>query len=92
MTHEHGSSSSSCSQNAFDVSHRLACEQLANIIDLRQQCLRSSAQYIEPNEIGIDYLNQSYHITIRDCRIQLEEELWRQSGAVDKCGRKVGRP
>ena len=73
MTHEHGSSSSSCSQNPFDVSHRLACEQLASIIDLRQQCLRSSAQYIGPNEIGIDYLNQSYHITIGDCRIQLEE-------------------
>jgi len=73
MTHEHGSSSSSCSRNPFDVSHRLACEQLASIIDLRQQCLRSSAQYIGPNEIGIDYLNQSYHITIGDCRIQLEE-------------------
>jgi hypothetical protein len=73
MTHEHSSSSSSCSENAFDVSHRLACEQLASISDLRQQCLRSGAQYIGPDEISIDYLNQSYQVMIRDCRIQLRE-------------------
>jgi hypothetical protein len=73
MTHEHGSSSSGCWENAFDHSYRLACEQLAKISDVRQQCLRSSAQYIGPNEIGIDYLNQSYHIMIPDCKILLEE-------------------
>ena len=72
MTHEHGSSSSSCSQNAFDVSHRLACEQLASISDVRQQCVRSNAQYVGPNEVAVGYLDQSYRIVIPDCEISLE--------------------
>lgn len=73
MTHEHGSSSGGCLENAFDVSYGLACEQLAKISDLRQQCLRSGARYIGPDEIVIDYLNQSYRIMIPDCKILLEE-------------------
>jgi hypothetical protein len=73
MTHEHGSSSGGCLENAFDLSYRLACEQLAKIGDVRQQCLRSSARYIGPGEIAIGYLNQSYRIMIPDCRILLEE-------------------
>jgi hypothetical protein len=73
MTHEHGSSSGGCLQNAFDLSYGLACEQLAKISDVRQQCLRSGARYIGPNEIAIGYLNQSYRITIPDCKILLEE-------------------
>ncbi len=73
MTQEHGSSSSGCWENAFDLSYRLACEQLTKVGDLRQQCVRSGARYIGPNEIAIDYLNQSYHIVIPDCKISLEE-------------------
>ncbi len=73
MRHEHGSSSGGCLENAFDLSYRLACEQLAKISDVRQQCLRSSARYIGPNEIAIGYLNQSYHITIPNCKVFLEE-------------------
>jgi len=59
-------------ENAFDLSYGLACEQLAKIGDVRQQCARSGAQYVGPNEIAIDYLNQSYHIVIPDCKISLE--------------------
>jgi hypothetical protein len=73
MTHEHGSSSGGCRENAFEVSYGLACEQLAKIGDLQQQCLRSSARYVGPNDIAVDYLNQSYRITIPDCKILLEE-------------------
>jgi len=73
MTDEHGASSSGCWENAFDLSYRLACEQLANVSGLRQQCVRSGARYVGPNEIAIDYLNQSYRIVIPDCTISLEE-------------------
>jgi hypothetical protein len=34
-----------------------------------QQCHRSSARYIGPNEIVVNYLNQPYHITVADCRV-----------------------
>jgi hypothetical protein len=73
MTHDHSSSSGGCWEHGFDLSYRLACEQLAKISDVRQQCRRSSAQYIEPNEIVIDYLNQPYHVMIPNCKILLEE-------------------
>jgi len=73
MTHEHGSSSSGCWENAFDLSYRLACEELAKISDVRQQCARSGARYMGPDEIALGYLNQSYRIVIPDCKISLEE-------------------
>ncbi|MDH4269026.1 MAG: DUF3786 domain-containing protein [Dehalococcoidia bacterium] len=73
MTHDHSSLSGGCWERGFDLSYRLACEQLAKISDVRQQCRKSSAQYIGPNEIVIGYLNQPYHIMIPNCRILLEE-------------------
>ena len=73
MTHEHGCSSGGCWENAFNVSYGLACEELAKIGDVRQQCVRSGARYVGPNEIAVDYLNQSYHIVTSDCKITLEE-------------------
>ena len=73
MTHDHNASSGGCWERAYDLSCRLACEQLAKISDIRQQCRRSGAQYIGPNEIVIGYLNQPYHIVIPDCKIWLEE-------------------
>jgi hypothetical protein len=73
MTHEHGCSSGGCWENAFNVSYGLACEELAKIGDVRQQCVRSGARYVGPNEIALDYLNQSYQIVTSDCKISLEE-------------------
>jgi hypothetical protein len=73
MTHEHGSSSGGCWENAFEVSYRLACEQLAKIGDVQQQCFRSSARYTGADEIVIGYLNQSYRIVIPNCEVVLEE-------------------
>jgi hypothetical protein len=73
MTHDHSSSSGGCWERGFDLSYRLACEQLAKISDVGQQCRKSSARYIGPNEIVISYLNQPYHIMIPNCEILLEE-------------------
>ena len=73
MTHDHSSSSGNGWEDAFDLSCRLACQQLAKISDVRQQCVRSGARYIGPNEVAIGYLNESYRIMIPDCRISLEE-------------------
>jgi hypothetical protein len=72
MTHEPGSSSSGCRKSAFDLSYRLACEQLAKIGDVPQQCVSSGARYIGPNEVAIGYLDQSYRVVIPNCQISLE--------------------
>ncbi len=67
------SSASSPWERGFDLSCRFACEKLARISDIREQCQRSGARYVGPNEIGIDYLSQSYRIRIPDCRVSLED-------------------
>lgn len=72
MMQDHGSSSGSCWERSFELSCRLACEQLARISDLQEQCRKSSARYIGPNEAVINYLNQSYHIVTRGCRVLLK--------------------
>jgi hypothetical protein len=74
MTHDHSPSSGGCWERGFDLSYRLACEQLARISDVGQQCRKSSAQYIGPNDIVIGYLNQPYRIMIHGCRILVEED------------------
>lgn len=66
------SSSISPWERAFDLSHRLACERLAKISDVREQCRKSGARYVGPNEIVIDYLNQPYHVMIPEGKILLE--------------------
>jgi len=67
------SSSGSPWERGFELSYKLACEKLAKVSDVREQCRKSSARYIGPNEIVIDYLNQPYHIMLPDCRILLED-------------------
>ena len=72
MDNRHSSSSSPW-ERGFELSYKLACEQLARISDIREQCDKSSARYVGPNEIGVDYLNQSYHIMIPNCEISLKD-------------------
>lgn len=67
------SSPSSPWERGFELSHKLACEQLVKISDIREQCRKSSARYVGPNEIGIDYLNQPYRIMIPSCKISLQD-------------------
>lgn len=66
------SSSSSPRKPGLDLSYSLACEQLTRINDLQDQCRKSGARYVGPNEIGIDYFNQPYRIIIPDCTVSSE--------------------
>jgi hypothetical protein len=65
--------SAGCWERGFDLSYRLACDQLAKIGDIEEQCRRSGARYLGPHEIVIDYLNQPYHIRIPEGKIVLED-------------------
>jgi Domain of unknown function (DUF3786) len=46
---------------------------LIKISDIQEQCRKSGARYVGPNEIVINYLNQPYHITLPDVEILLED-------------------
>jgi len=67
------SSSQGSREQGFGRSYKLARERLAKIGDIQEQCRKSGAQYVEPNEIVINYLNQPYHITLPDVEISLED-------------------
>jgi hypothetical protein len=73
MTQGRSSSSNSAWEKAFERSYKIACEQLAKIGHIEEQCRRSGAKCIEPHEVVISYLSQPYHITIPDGRILLED-------------------
>ncbi|GAH38295.1 unnamed protein product, partial [marine sediment metagenome] len=58
----------------YGLAYKLACEQLAKINDIEQLCLKSGARYqvIDSKKvIIIEYLNQSYLITLPDIEISL---------------------
>lgn len=67
------SSSGSPWERGFDLSYKLAREQVAKINDVEEQCRRSGARYLGSHEIAIDYLNQSYRITIPDGQVSLDD-------------------
>jgi len=67
------SSSHGSREQGFGLSYKLAREQLTKISDIQEQCRKSGARYIAPNEIVINYLNQPYHITLPDVEILLED-------------------
>ena len=55
---------------AHGLAYKLACEQLAGIDDIEQQCLKSGAQYIASEKaIIIDHLNQPYRISLPDADV-----------------------
>ena len=56
----------------YGLAYQLACEQLAEIDNIEQQCRKSGAQYVDSQKaIIIKYLNQSYLITLPDIEITL---------------------
>ncbi len=60
----------------YKLAYKLACEQLVEIGDIEQQCLRSGAQcqVIDSKKvIVIQYLNQSYLITVPEIEISLTD-------------------
>ncbi len=64
--------SSGFREHGYELPYKLARDQLAKISDIEGQCRNSGAHYIRPNGIAIDYLNQTYHITLPDIEITLE--------------------
>ncbi len=64
-----------------ELAYKLACEQLAQLDNIEQQCLRSGARYQVTDSqtiIILEYLNQSYQIVCPDIDISLidsEEEV-----------------
>ena len=72
-------------EQGFELSHKLACEQLTKISDIEEQCRKNGARYIDPNEVVIDYLNQPYHIILpRDIlSCHCEADVISQSNLVE---------
>ena len=61
-------------QYGYGLAYKLAGEQLAKISDIEQQCLKSGAQYqvIDSQKvILVEYLNQSYQVTLPDVEVLL---------------------
>jgi len=72
MTQDRSSSSGNPWERGFELSYKFACEKLAKISDIKEQCRKSGARYLGPHEIVVNYLNQSYHIMLLDGKILLE--------------------
>jgi hypothetical protein len=67
---------SQSSYDGYDLepAYKLAREQLAEIEDIEQLCLKSGARYLvtgSQQEIAIEYLNQLYRITMPDVEVLL---------------------
>ena len=59
----------------YELAHRLACEQLAKIADIEEQCRKCGAQHLaSPRAIVLKYLNETYLITYPDARISLKDK------------------
>ncbi|MES0329707.1 MAG: DUF3786 domain-containing protein [Dehalococcoidales bacterium] len=59
-------------QRAYQMAYKLACDELAGIKDIAEQCYRSGASLTEEGSkriIAIDYLNRESHITLPDLTI-----------------------
>jgi len=58
----------------YELAYKLACEQLAKLDNIEQQCRNSGAQYLivdSQRVIILEYLNQSYQITLPALDISL---------------------
>ncbi|MFC1908181.1 DUF3786 domain-containing protein [Chloroflexota bacterium] len=58
----------------YEFAYKLACEQLVELDDIEQQCLRSGAQCHvmgSRKAIILEYLNQSYQIVLPDVDVSL---------------------
>jgi hypothetical protein len=61
-------------EHGYELAYKLACEQLARVDDVEQQCLKSGARYLVIDSqklILVEYLNRSYQITLPDIDISL---------------------
>jgi len=61
-------------QYGYNQAYRLACRQLAQIGDIRQQCVHSGARYQRTKSgetVTLDYLNRQYTITLPGIAVSL---------------------
>jgi len=60
-------------EHGYQLAYKLACEQLARVDDIEQQCRKVDAQcrVIDSKKVIIKYLNQSYLITLPEVEISL---------------------
>ncbi|MFH1032176.1 MAG: DUF3786 domain-containing protein [Chloroflexota bacterium] len=60
---------------AYELAYKLACDRLAKIDDIKDQCRRSGARYHETaskkKEIIIEYINQPYRISLPESEVSL---------------------
>jgi hypothetical protein len=73
MMQDHSSLSASPWERGFELSYKFACEKLAKISDIEEQCRKSGARCLGPREVVINYLNQPYHIMLPDGQILLAD-------------------
>lgn len=60
----------------YELAYKLAREQLAKIDDIKQQCLKSDAQYqiiAYRKMIVVEYLNRPYQLTLPDIEISAKD-------------------
>jgi hypothetical protein len=60
------SSSHGCGEGSYELSCRVAREQLAKIKDVLGQCRKSSARCVNDSGAVLSYLNEQYRVTIPD--------------------------
>ena len=58
---------------AYELAYKLACEQLAEIDDIEEQCRNHDIHRIDSNKIIVEYLNRSYLVTLPDVDISLAD-------------------
>lgn len=59
-------------KGAYELAYKLACEQLAGIVDIEQQCRKSGARYLNAEKsIIIDHLYRSYKISFPHGEVSL---------------------
>lgn len=73
MMRSHRSPSPGPRRQGYELSYRLAREQVSKIADLEEQCRKSGARYLSANEIIVDFLNQAYQITFPQVEISLPD-------------------
>ncbi len=58
----------------YELAYQLACEKLAGIKDIEEQCSRSGTRYLSSRKaVNISYLNQPYLLAFPDGRISLPD-------------------
>jgi hypothetical protein len=55
---------------AHDLAYQIACERLAAIADIEQQCRKSGARYLPAEKsVIIDHLNRFFRISLTQCEV-----------------------